>query len=200
MRMSIVFIFLTLNLVAIDYSNMFLTKERFNSYSSLADNPEQETEAYYNALESQGGKYAKKSAVHYQGHLAMITQKGFTDRGYAVIVSALKSFPKFFPKYTGIFAQGDLLYTYNALVSADGQQVKDEIALSAYGGYEHQVDELVWVSGRVGTSFLTGSSSFKISYGLGAKYRIKSKGVDALVNILRFDGLTIFTVGAQYAF
>jgi hypothetical protein len=198
MKIVLLLALLYSSVYGVDYSSMFLTSERENAYSSLKHDPELEKEAYYNALESKGGRYARKSSIRYQAHLALENHSDFEDNGYAVVLSALKAFPKMFPKYVGIFAQADLLYTFNDLTSKNGAIVKDEIALSAYGGYEHAMDAKLTVSGRFGSSFITGDSSFALSYGVGARYNLGIPGYQAVANVLIVDELWVVTAGVEF--
>lgn len=199
MRLLVILYLFSLPLHALNYNNMFISKERTNSYSSILENPELEKEAYYNTVEDSGESGGKRD-IRYQVHLALLRQNGYADDGNAIIFTAIKDYSKMFPEYKGVFGQADLLYTFNSLTSEDGSKIKDDIAVSAYGGYRRHMDKRLSISARMGGSFLTGSSSFSLSYGVGATYDPLIPGYLFVANVLRIEHLYVVSVGAQFLF
>ena len=199
MRFTIILSLLISFAGAIDYSNMFITAEPYNPYSSL--NTDEKVKKEYKerlAKKKNPTDYQKKS-LNYQVQLGFESESGYDNSGYGLIGSVVKDMPKLYSKIPTLFVQADLLYTLNEISTTAGVK-KDYLAVSGFGGYNYIYDPKTTFYGKLGGSFITNSSSFSFTYGVGVKRAMSQKEYTLVANFLQMGSLTIFSIGIESSF
>lgn len=205
MRYFFLTLIVSFSLYATDYSNMFLTNERENPYSSLTE--EDKKEALKEKKVSPITNSKKKSLTStnatstvYQIQLGFEDQENFDDKGYGIIFTMLKPMPQWSKEYKGFFVQGDLLYTVKDLKNTKTGVTQDYLSITGYVGYDYALSEKTSLTPKVGMSFIIGDNEFDFAYGMGITRQLSNPKFQLLAGAQFIGNLTIWSIGAQFGF
>lgn len=204
MRYTLVAFLLSLSVFAADYSNMFITSERPNPYSSeenvddVKPKKQKKTVVASSQKKKKSPSLMKDSNIVYQMQFGFESESGYDDNGYGLVFSALKPMPKWSKKYKGLYVQGDILYTLKDLRNSTTQATKDYLAATAYVGYSYDSSERTAFSVRGGGSFVTGDN-FQAAYGVGFKRKLINKSYKLVGDYLILGDMTFLSFGIEFS-
>ncbi len=191
---------------AIDYSNMFLTNERENPYSSLTEEDEKEmlekkkkTSPITNSKKKSSSSTNGINTV-YQMQLGFESQDNFDDKGYGLIFSMVKPMPHWSETNKGYFAQADLLYTIKDLRNTQTGVTQDYLSAMGYVGYAYELNDKTSLTPKAGMAFVIGDNDFEIAYGVGIVRKLLNPKYQLIAGWLAMGDLTIWSIGAQSKF